>query len=180
MSTPPTLPSGPYVRRTARVLLVNAKNQLLLFEWPHRKDPNRSSWSTPGGGKNWFETLGRAAARERREETGLRTTSRILGARVAATAGYADLGWAKGVFRDEFFFHRVDAHEVDLSQGLDYEKQTIISTRWWTLEELDETTERVVPYGLVPLLTDLFAGRHPGRLVVLPWHHAHHRQDPAG
>jgi hypothetical protein len=32
---------------------------------------------------------------------------------VAFAAGRADLGWASGLFRDDFFLHRVDRHRVD-------------------------------------------------------------------
>lgn len=176
----PTLPAGPYRRRTARVLLVNAKNELLLFEWPRRGLPGQTSWSTPGGGKGRFETPARAAARELREETGLRISAKKLGPPVAATGGWADLGFAQGIFRDDFFFHRVDHHEVDLTRGLEYERKTIVSIRWWTLDELAGSEARIVPFGLVPLLTELFAGQRPDRLVILPWHHDQPHREPAG
>jgi 8-oxo-dGTP pyrophosphatase MutT (NUDIX family) len=181
MSSPPSnppLPEGPYKRRTARVLLVNAKNELLLFEWPHRQLEGRTSWSTPGGGIDGDEPVV-AAARELYEETGLSVSPDELGEPVATAVGYADLGWAKGAFRDDFFFHRVDHHEVDQSASLEYERKTIVSTRWWTLQELDETAERVVPFGLAPLLADLLTGTRPDPPVVLPWHHSRHSQDPA-
>ena len=40
--------------------------------------------------------------------------------------------------------------------------------RWWTMPDLATTTERVIPFRLAPLLTDLVAGRLPAEPVRLP------------
>ncbi|MCX4391638.1 NUDIX domain-containing protein [Streptomyces sp. NBC_00053] len=49
------------------------------------------------------ETWAEAAARELREETGLSVEPEALESAVAETSGYADVGWAEGIFRDVFF-----------------------------------------------------------------------------
>ena len=56
----------PAPRPAARVLLLDAKDRLLLFRW---KPPN--VWITPGGGLEVRETYEKAALRELWEETGL-------------------------------------------------------------------------------------------------------------
>lgn len=60
-----------YRRRTARVLLVDDADRVLLFRWPLRDGPASHCWITPGGGVEPGETLHAAAVRELREETGL-------------------------------------------------------------------------------------------------------------
>lgn len=164
---------GPYVRRAARVLLVDTDGRVLLLKFARRRSDRTpgSLWLTPGGGMEGDETPAEAAARELREETGVVVPPDALGPMVATTSGYARLSWATGVFRDDFFFVRTAAVVVDLG-GLDARERTyVLGHRWWTLDELRATTDAVQPRGLAPLVADLVAGRIPATPVVLPWHH---------
>jgi 8-oxo-dGTP pyrophosphatase MutT (NUDIX family) len=158
-----------YRRRSARVILVDQEERILLF----RDKPStlERAWFTPGGGVDRFETLRRAAARELREETGLRVPPRALGKLVAYTSGYAELSWATGVFRDDLFFYRIGAHTVDTSGFTPLEQDTIGEHRWWPLAELAATPDRVIPYGLADLTTRLLGGWRPAVPEQLPWHH---------
>ncbi|GLY98311.1 NUDIX domain-containing protein [Actinoplanes sp. NBRC 103695] len=157
-----------YARRSARVLLVDGQDRLLLLG---NRFGHGDVWLTPGGGLRRWERLSSAAARELAEEVGLTVDRRELGGPVAFTTGYADLSFAKGTFRDDFFFHRVDHHEIDTSRMEDLERGFHTGHRWWTLPDLRSTTETVYPFGLPPLLTDLLSGHIPPQPVQLPWHH---------
>ena len=159
-----------YRRRSARVLLVDDADRVLLFRFRSRT-PTGFCWLTPGGGVDRGEPLAVAAARELHEETGLRVTPDQLGAPVAATSGHADLGWARGLFRDDFFFHRVSRHEVDTSGWEPGEHRRITAHRWWPVTELADTADEVYPLGLAALLAGLLAGPAPTSPVTLPWHH---------
>jgi hypothetical protein len=87
--------------------------------------------------------------------------------------GYADLGWAKGVFRDDFFYYRSASAslDIDVSGMEDRERGTHAGHRWWSVPELSATTETVRPLKLAPFLAELLAGAVPAAPVQLPWHH---------
>jgi 8-oxo-dGTP pyrophosphatase MutT (NUDIX family) len=160
-----------YRRRSARVLLIDGRDRLLLLKkLPHRLFLEEGiTWWTPGGGIEAGESIRQAAARELHEEVGLKIDEADLGNLVANRSGYAELPWASGLFRDDFFHYRVETHEVDTSRQQDYELELGAGHHWWSIPELAATTETIFPAGLVGLLTDLIADRVPTEPVTLPW-----------
>ena len=165
--------TGPYARRSARVLLVDDDGRLLLLCYLRdASQPDLGTvWFTPGGGVLEGETLAETAARELREETGLAVAPDALGEPVAFTTGQADLGWANGLFRDDFYFHRTSRHVVTTESLEEFERRALVGHRWWSLAELVSTEQSIVPRRVAPLLADLLGGHRPASPVELPWHH---------
>ncbi|MFW5418225.1 NUDIX domain-containing protein [Nocardiopsis sp. CNT-189] len=167
------MPEQEALRVSARVVLLDGGGRVLLLRTlADPDDPGRGhAWHTPGGGVEEGETLAEAASRELFEETGLSAGPAELGPEVAETSGYADLGWARGVFRDVFFHHRAAGHRVDAGGRLPDERRHLDGHRWWTAEEIAGIAEEVHPHGLAGLVAGLAAGRVPAEPLRLPWHH---------
>ena len=144
----------PQDRRAARVLLVDARDRVLLLHGSDPSTPERGAWwITPGGGIEPGELPAEAAARELREETGLRVGPRALGEPVHERV--AEFTFLGGNYRqhEHYFLLRVQAHE-SFSDAPD---PGITGHRWWPLPELRTTAEAVYPLELADLLDRLVA-----------------------
>jgi len=152
--------------------LLDAGDRLLLVRSASStsRPDGGHAWFTPGGGVEDGEDLASTAARELEEETGLAVDPQDLRL-VAFATGTADLGWAKGLFRDDFFVCRVASHEVDVTGLTEFERTHYAGHHWWTHAELAATDETVYPNDLADLVAELIAGRVPETPIALPWHH---------
>ena len=138
-----------YVRRaTARILLIDDRDRLLLFA---DSDPGSDArwWITPGGGIDAGETPREAALRELVEETGLHLPAERLIGPVATRIGVHHYSNRSVENADTYFAARVPAFEVDESGHTEDEKVTMLGHRWWSRDDLAATTEWIVPAALV-------------------------------
>jgi len=144
------------VRLAGRVIPIDPDGRVLLFRYddPPPKGPH---WATPGGGVEAGEDFYAAACRELSEETGW--------ADVPVTPGEVHretfVQWARridGLVRqhDHYFTARVALAERPLGEvAAMHVSDGIREARWWTLAELDATSEDVYPAGLAGLLRRL-------------------------
>ncbi|HUR01091.1 MAG TPA: NUDIX domain-containing protein [Nonomuraea sp.] len=151
-------------RPTARVILADPADRVLMFRFvPPDPWPREPAWHLPGGGIEPDESAVEAASREVREEVGLILGPRDLGEPVAVNAGEWSIRGSHFYTVHTYFFARVSTVEVSGTgdDGLGH--------RWWTVADLDATTERVFPPGLAALLKDLLQGVRHERPVTLDW-----------
>jgi 8-oxo-dGTP pyrophosphatase MutT (NUDIX family) len=140
-----------------RALVVDRSDRLVLF---HATLPDREPWwFAPGGGVDAGESDKQAVVRELEEEIGLVVDPATLSAPV----------WTRDyIFRwrdvderhlERFFLIRIGEHAVDIS-GLDADEAGIVREyRWWTLDELQATTEHFSPIRLPQMLAPLLEGQ---------------------
>lgn len=153
-------------RRAGRVILLDRNNHLLLLQG---HDPSLEAepwWFTPGGGAEEGETLREAALRELFEETGLRLTE-VEGPIWLRHASF-DFNGDHYEQSEEFYFARIDAHDVDTSGWSALENQSVLSTRWWPIDELSQASQEVFPPGLAVLVSDLISHGPPATPFELP------------
>lgn len=139
------------IRRAVRVILVDDRDRLLLFEDSDPGVPGVTWWATPGGGMDPGETERQTAVREVAEETGcvLREED-LVGplARRRAVHGYSD----QILDQDEpFYLAVVSAFEIDISAHTEEEKFTLQGHRWWTRADLESTRAWIWPARLLDL-----------------------------
>ncbi len=142
--------SGFIERRAARVLLVGPDDRLLLFLMHDPDRPHRGEWwITPGGGLDGDETYEEAARRELFEETGIVATT--IGPLLEESV--ATWMWGEQIFHQHHRFFVVVTNETAItSEGWEEsEHRTTRAFRWWSLDEIIDSGERILPENLAVL-----------------------------
>jgi ADP-ribose pyrophosphatase YjhB (NUDIX family) len=146
----------PPIRSAARALIIDAANRVLLFRGVL---PGREPWwFAPGGGLDEGETYEAAVVREVMEETGLVVNADEVGPAVWSRDYLFD--WQGEVERhlERFFLIRVPTHDVDTTGFEPGEATVIREFRWWSIDDIRDSSERFSPSSIANLLTPLLRG----------------------
>lgn len=163
--------STPVPRTSARVILLDKDNRVLLFTGiiSSQLSAVKVAWFLPDGGAEENETLGETAARELFEETGLQIEASLLRGPIEVSRGVWSDGTTTYRATDYVFILRVASWEVTTEGFTPLEQEQVIGHRWWTLPELQQSDAVIFPNRLASLVADAINGEIPSQPIDLPW-----------
>jgi len=159
------------VRRSARLVLLDDEDRILMFKVedasvfrPGRPRPS-IFWITPGGAVEDGESDEEAVRRELWEETGIADIE--IGPLVAICEPV--LSWAGELIQahDRFYLTRLSGPVVTLANMSQFEQDTYRDHRWWSIEELRSTDERIIPRDLCDVVARIVDGDLPTEPIQL-------------
>jgi TDG/mug DNA glycosylase family protein len=146
----------PVAREAVRALVVDAAERVLLVRWEHPVT-HEVWWITPGGGVHDGEDEEATIRRELLEEAGLHAEE--LGLAVWEREHVLPLGQRIVRQHERFYLVRVDRHDV--VPTIDLAAENVHGHRWWRLDELEATPDRVSPSNLATHLRALLGNGVP-------------------
>jgi len=143
--------AAPGLRRTSRILLIDADGAALLFFTAAPDSSRFSRWITPGGGVDPGESHHEAAVRELFEETGLVVDS------VGEPVWSLDFGvdWDEADHdrgHAEYYVVRCERFTPASTNWTAEEHVDVTAHRWFTADELEAAGEPFEPAELPALL----------------------------
>lgn len=155
----------PRIRFAARAILIDDQDRVLLFRARVPGRAERFIWIAPGGGIESGEDEPACVRREVFEETGLRELT--LGPCVWRRDH--TFRWGDGTLRqvEAYYLVRTSAFEIDVRNQQEPEQAFLTSHRWFSLAELAQHRETLVPGNFAELLAPLLRGDVPAEPIIV-------------
>ena len=149
-------------RRAVRAILLSPENQVLLMQL-RAPESAEGFWITPGGGIQKNESEETALRRELAEELGLRDFD--IGPILARRDHTFNWLGRRIHQREQIYLVQIERFDPLMTDTI--EARVTVGFRWWTLDELRETTERVTPGALLEIVEEYLREGAPDELPEL-------------
>lgn len=136
------------IRKATRGIVISDRDEILLMRV--RIDDGTLVWITPGGGMERGETPETCLRRELHEELGL------TGFHLGALLWRRDhtLNWHGRRFCQSEEYYAIHTPHFDPQIGDPVEALGLDQFRWWTLDDLRRTSDRLTPISLCRIIDD--------------------------
>ncbi|MET9001745.1 NUDIX domain-containing protein [Amycolatopsis sp. NPDC004169] len=153
-----TFTSEPPLRVGARVLLLNAADEVLLIHARDPDDPGHHWWELPAGGQDTGEQLEDTARREIAEETGLVVDE--IGRKLWTRESRFTYRGREHHRIDHVYLARTD-HTAPrtTTRHTTNERAGLIERRWWSAAAISSCHDKLLPAELPDLLQALLDDR---------------------
>lgn len=143
-------------RPSARILLIDEEQRILLFRFVFKQGALAGTefWATPGGELIEGETFHAAACRELFEETGLLIDVPENHAEERAFEMVLPNGETV-LAQERFYLVRLKDATIVTDYQTEDERDVMVEHKWWHIEELKTSTDRIFPLRLGDLLETL-------------------------
>lgn len=158
------------VSETARVLLFDSRNRLLLMKVDPEsgvKDPGKPwlkspFWVTPGGRLEQGEDVFSAAEREVSEEAGI---DGVIGPVVWYGEQTLEINGQPTLLKETFVVARTNSDALSQEGWTSEERQAVKDLRWWSVDELEATSETILPPMITRLIRPVSEGQYVGQVI---------------
>lgn len=149
------------VRNSSRAIILNSKREIFLFKYYYgilREE--KTVWITPGGKVEEGESFDEALEREVYEEVGLKLEGEPR--QICTRKELFILKSGEHVMANEkYFLVHADSWDLSFDMWTDNEKKFTKDWKWWSLEEIKESSEQFFTKEIVDVLNDVVNGELP-------------------
>ena len=161
------------IRKSIKVILVNPRNEivLVLVDDPRIVDENGkcngSFWNLVGGALEDGETPKEAALREIYEEIGIKPNKVKFGPEVWHREVVLQIAVNETLIDQRFFVASTTVENLDLTHLTEDEKGRVKIAKWFSLNSIKNTKEKIYPKKLAEYLEPILDGDIPKNSIKI-------------